>query len=846
MQKEVFDELGKAFERQNRPDPSGRLGYKIRDTCSSALFTAAQAQSIPEENQRSSALEDLPLQVSNSSNKTCQSLLVLVIGPPTDDAATAISPLLSSAGISHISFMATSEVFQDRQTYPHLFRTAPDVRFEAKALADIIETFGWKYVALISSERVFDGREVALALQAEAASRNDSFCFAMIKSIAGSRMDRYSKVVRGLASTHANVSVIVLLFARRADTLHFIDAMRLHNITKRIILSSSMWRSHIDTRLLPRGVGLLTISPRPQNFKRTERFLAHLKQFFQRPYLIKEEMAVNPYIKPFLEDQLKCNVSALAGENHQCETLKYIGTLRSQCRAEDLMVKHIPQMEYINSLILAAEVTSIVTYSAVAKRKIVNGCLDSSEINREILCKLSNVRLPCQERYFVRGGGDPEGKTCPVFTDQRSAFPVFTVQNLQTRKSGGPLQLVAVAVWSNLTGETLDTRLNWLPGASLDWGSGQLVEQNDSNKWPISICSLPCSAGYRRVFHNLLLFQCCWTCLPCGDGEFSTSQNADECVQCPRGYTPNANRSQCMEIEPRLLNIGDTAMALTMSMSTLGTLVAISTMILFWRFHSDPMVRAADLTITYTMLLAMVIGFISTLAAFRRPTDFGCKILMVLLRPIPTTAIAGVLVKTHRFAQIFSTKTFSRGRQSQPLLSTPVQLAIMAGLILVQVLIIIVGIAVTMPGSKKIFERANIVYLVCDWNVAWKAAILVYDFILIFVCLCLAFQTRHLPAKYNEARHIFMASLLVFFAWLGVLPATFVTPTFYQPVIFCLTVMAVYWAIWACLHAPRIYKLILQEFYKERSTSSAHSHDTSQPDRVPSSTPQSTATTSSR
>ena len=843
-QKEVFREIQGELKRKKLLNPDGRLGYKVRDSCSSPLFTATQAQGIPQENQKLSTLNDLQLTFSNST-QFCETPLVVMVGPPGNDATSAISPLLSSVGVSHISFMASSEVFQSRRNFPHLFRTVPEVHYEAKALADIIQTFGWKYVAMISSYRVFDGREVAVALEAEAASRNETFCFAMKARIKAGDTSRFPGIMTELATKYVEARAIVLLFNSRWEVLQFFAAMKTYNITNRVIVSSLMWMRHINPPLLPKGVGLITLSPRPVNFKRTESFSDYLQRFFRRPNLVKEEMMFNPYIRPFLEDRLRCNISGLSGVEYQCSSMKYDGVLGSQCRQQDLVVRHIPKMEHLGSLILAAEVAAVTTYSALANRKMVNGCLDTAGINREIHCKLSNVQLPCQERYFVKGGGNPDGKACPVFTDQGSAFPVFTVQNLQERRSGGRVELVPVAVWSNLTGETLDTRLNWLPGARLDWGSGQLVEQNDSNKWPISICSLPCSAGYRQVFHDPFLFQCCWTCFPCEDGTVSASHNADECRQCPRGYTPNANRSQCMEIEPRLLNMGDTAMALTMSVNILGALAAVFTMILFWRFRSDPMVRAADLTITYTMLFAMVIGFISTLVVFRRPTDTGCKVWMALIRPIPTTAIAGVLVKTNRFAQIFSTKTFSRGRQSQPLLSTPIQLAFIFGLTLMQVLIIVIGIAVTMPGTKRIFERAEIIYLVCDWNTAWQAAILVYDFILIMVCLCLAFQTRHLPEKYNEARHIFMASLLVFFAWLGVLPATFFTPTLYQPVILCLTVTAVYWAIWACLHAHRIYKLILQEYNRRKGSPSSpvEARDKSSSNHVPSSPNQSIETT---
>lgn len=58
---------------------------------------------------------------------------------------------------------------------------------------------------------------------------------------------------------------------------------------------------------------------------------------------------------------------------------------------------------------------------------------------------------------------------------------------------------------------------------------------------PLSVCSVDCEYGKYRAYQDQT---CCWTCIPC-DITTSIIPNNTMCIQCPLGFIPNTNLTEC-------------------------------------------------------------------------------------------------------------------------------------------------------------------------------------------------------------------------------------------------------------------------------------------------------------
>lgn len=54
-----------------------------------------------------------------------------------------------------VSYRATSDSFSDKLTYPSFMRTAPSDRWQAQAMVQLLQEFGWNWVAVIGSDETY-------------------------------------------------------------------------------------------------------------------------------------------------------------------------------------------------------------------------------------------------------------------------------------------------------------------------------------------------------------------------------------------------------------------------------------------------------------------------------------------------------------------------------------------------------------------------------------------------------------------------------------------------------------------------------------------------------------------
>ncbi|XP_022798998.1 extracellular calcium-sensing receptor-like [Stylophora pistillata] len=147
--------------------PNVTLGFDIRDYCDTPVLAMSTAYDFV----KSNYLNELP--VIGLDNLTDP--ISAVIGAEDSSSSTLISSLLQVVGIPTMSPLSTSEELSSPY-FSTFFRTIPPDGEQAKAMVDIIEHYGWTYIAAVAIDNSY-GRYGLRALEREAYDRR-TFCVA--------------------------------------------------------------------------------------------------------------------------------------------------------------------------------------------------------------------------------------------------------------------------------------------------------------------------------------------------------------------------------------------------------------------------------------------------------------------------------------------------------------------------------------------------------------------------------------------------------------------------------------------------------------------------------------------
>ncbi|XP_065188631.1 metabotropic glutamate receptor 2-like [Sycon ciliatum] len=795
------------------------LGVRIRDTCSSSLLGTVNVIHLTV-----GALEE------TSDDGSCEPRVQLLVGPASSTEVASVSQILSSKSIPQITYWASSSVFDDTDEYPYLFRTVPSDKHQVRGLADMIEHFGWRYVAVVASSDTLYGQSGLEGLRAEADSRL-TFCIAEEFTISRSYSSHSNAAVRALRRD-TQVRVIVL-YAVLDDARSFILSMLRQNYTDVVVIGSEDWVNRLDfndlldagsvlngTRAFPTILGL---APRPVQTTLLESETRRLGDMFRDPQAMARYWPRNPWLRQYLESTLHCSLPD--NDAPACQNSTYA----RMCRPDEVYFQYVPSLLPTQPLMQAVFLgTTAMFYSVniTASRINAKSPLPGQPVQpscaqlggADIRCHLSEMTIPCDDvahlipdEYKASTRGTFYADTdvrelCHMFTEDQSALPLYWVMNLHLTASGD-FGMERIGSWQDAWSESsLAERLTLNETSGIAWSlSGKLAHVHDNTSYPRSVCHTDCQPGYRRSLVETVL-HCCWECQKCRQDAISTELNSDSCRECSELTAPNEQQTECVDIPSTYIKLTDSYGIIILVEASAGILVVLFTLIMLWTNRSNQITKACDLHLSTVILCSGVLAFVSAIAAMLRPTHSQCTRTLLFSTPWTLLCSATVLAKTNRLQRLFNADAFSRLK----LLSTPYQLVFIVGLALIGEAIAVAAVFISKPDAERVLISDGVVHLLCQGSkiTQWYGSIVAYNILLILICLVVATRVRKLPKSFNEARLIFMASFCTFMVWLGLGPAFFITEGILQPFIIALSSSTQIWSLWACLFGPRLYQLL--------------------------------------
>ncbi|XP_077309579.1 vomeronasal type-2 receptor 26-like [Lithobates pipiens] len=295
--------------------------------------------------------------------------------------------------------------------------------------------------------------------------------------------------------------------------------------------------------------------------------------------------------------------------------------------------------------------------------------------------------------------------------------------------------------------------------------------KNKKNQVPKSQCSISCLPGYRKV-PGFAVSPCCHSCVLCSYGEISNITDSENCMKCPDHEWPNEDRTRCIPKEVEFLPFNDDTFSLVFIVLSLLCFGKTLLVLIIFILHQDtPVVKANNKSLSFVLLVAIMLGFLCVFLFLGRPVDVTCLLRQVSFGILFTIAVSSVLAKTIMVCIAFkATKPNSVWRKW---IGVKLPICIVLACSSVQVIICVSWLSIFPPFSEldthsyqeKIIIQCN------EGSVIGFYSVLGYMGILAAVSFIIAFFARTLPDSFNEAKYITFSMLVFCSVWIAMIPA---------------------------------------------------------------------------
>ncbi|XP_036392012.1 extracellular calcium-sensing receptor-like [Megalops cyprinoides] len=766
-------------EINNRTDilPGISLGYKIYDSCTTTMLTAASAMALM------NGYEEMLTDTSCSIPAAVQA----IIGESDSTDSIALAESVGLFQIPVISHFATCACLSNRKRFPSFFRTIPSDYYQSRALAQLVKHFGWTWVGAVRSDSDYGNNGMATFIEA---AQQEGICIEYSEKFHRAETDKLLKVVDVIKRGTAKVVIAFLGFG---EMINLLEQLTIHNITGLQMIGSEAWitASNLVTptsyRILGGSIG----------FAVSKVEINGLKEF-----LFKIHPSQNPEntdVVDLWETLFQCSLTN--GNNSPYKT---------PCTGSESLSELKNQYTDISELRVSNNVYKAVYAIAHSLHDLLactahQSCVKSLNTGPwQVLQALKNVNftLGTGEQVSFDSNGDPAAK--------------YEVVNWQLGPDGA-VQFKAVGYYD----------------ASLPAGQ-QVVLSPDSMVWagglqqkPRSVCSESCPPGTRKAMQRGRPV-CCYDCVPCAEGEISNTTDTNDCIQCPEEYWSNAKRDQCVLKVVEFLSYEEVMGIVLVIFSLFGACVTILVAVLFFKQKDTPIVKANNSELSFLLLFSLKLCFLCSLTFIGRPLDWSCMLRHTAFGITFVLCISCVLGKT--IVVLMAFRATLPGSNVMKWFGPPQQRLSVLAFTLIQVIICILWLTISPPfPNMNMKHYKEKIILECDVGSAvgfW--AVLGYIGLLSALCFVLAFLARKLPDNFNEAKFITFSMLIFCAVWITFIPAYVSSPGKFTVAVEIFAILASSFGLLFCIFLPKCYIILFRPEQNTRKHVMGKTHAKSQ------------------
>ncbi|XP_028640507.1 vomeronasal type-2 receptor 116-like isoform X2 [Grammomys surdaster] len=337
----------------------------------------------------------------------------------------------------------------------------------------------------------------------------------------------------------------------------------------------------------------------------------------------------------------------------------------------------------------------------------------------------------------------------------------------------------------------------------LEWATG-------GTSVPTSMCSVTCTAGFRKI-HQEQTADCCFDCAQCPENEVSNDTvDMEHCVRCPDDKYANLQQTHCLQRAVSFLAYEDPlGMALgcmALSFSVLTVLMLVT----FIKHNDTPIVKANNRILSYILLISLIFCFLCSLLFIGHPNQATCILQQTIFGVFFTVAISTVLAKTITVVMAF--KLTTPGRRMRGMLASGAPNLVIPICTLIQ-LVLCGTWLVTFPPfiDRDIQSEHGKTIIICN-----KGSVIAFHFVLGYLgslalgSFTVAFLARNLPDRFNEAKFLTFSMLMFCSVWITFLPVYHSTRGKVMVVVEVFSILASSAGLLGCIFVPKCYVILVR------------------------------------